>query len=120
VIAVSERSSFDSERPDRPGASIDDIKEAGSAFDGYRQIIRSGTARRSSVEQNHGAAISDRVTGDAGAQIVGDVCEPAGDRLERDLCLAATGPPIAPARIPSAGENPPWQDDVPELQQSLR
>jgi len=54
------------------------------------------------------------------AQIVGDVCEPAGDRLERDLCLAATGPPIASARIPSAGENTPWQDDVPELQQSLR
>jgi len=36
------------------------------------------------------------------------------------LGLAATGPPTAPAQIPSAGENPPWQDDVPELQQSLR
>ena len=36
------------------------------------------------------------------------------------LGLAATGPPIAPARIPDAGEDTRWQDDVPELQQSLR
>ena len=72
MIAVSEPSSLIRNAPTVPG-HIDHIKEAGSAFDGYRQIIRSGTARRSSVEQNHGAVISDRVTGDAGAQIVGDV-----------------------------------------------
>ena len=30
------------------------------------------------------------------------------------------GPPIAPARITAAGEDAPWQDDVPELQQMLR
>ena len=35
------------------------------------------------------------------------------------LRLPATGPPIAPARIPAAGEDAPWRDDVPELQQSL-
>ena len=36
------------------------------------------------------------------------------------LGLPATGPPIAPARMPDAGEDIRWQDDVPELQQSLR
>jgi len=35
-------------------------------------------------------------------------------------CLPTTGPPIAPARITAAGEDAPWQDDVPELQQMLR
>ncbi len=39
--------------------------------------------------------------------------------LER-LGLPTTGPPIAPARIASEGEDAPWQDDVPELQQPLR
>ena len=29
-------------------------------------------------------------------------------------------PPIAPARMPDAGEDIRWQDDVPELQQLLR
>jgi hypothetical protein len=37
-----------------------------------------------------------------------------------NLGLPATGPPIAPARMPAAGEDIRWQDDVPELQQSLR
>ena len=36
------------------------------------------------------------------------------------LGLPTTGPPIAPARIAAAGEDAPWQDDVPELQQTLR
>ena len=36
------------------------------------------------------------------------------------LGLSTTGPPIAPARTASAGEDLPWQDDVPELQQALR
>jgi hypothetical protein len=36
------------------------------------------------------------------------------------LGLSATAPPVAPARIPAA-EDAPWQDDnMPELQQSLR
>ena len=36
------------------------------------------------------------------------------------LGLPTTGPPVAPARIAAAGEDAPWQDDVPELQQTLR
>jgi hypothetical protein len=36
------------------------------------------------------------------------------------LGLPTTGPPIAPARIAAAGEDAPLQDDVPELQQTLR
>ena len=32
------------------------------------------------------------------------------------LGLPKTGPPAAPARIASAHEDAPWQDDVPELQ----
>ena len=36
------------------------------------------------------------------------------------LGLPTTGPPIAPARIAAADEDAPWQDDVPELQQTLR
>ena len=36
------------------------------------------------------------------------------------LGLPPTGPPIAPARITAAGEDAPWQDEVPELQQTLR
>jgi hypothetical protein len=36
------------------------------------------------------------------------------------LGLPSTGPPIAPARVGAAGEDPGWQDDVPELQRSLR
>src|SRR2546429_2484569 len=31
------------------------------------------------------------------------------------LGLPPTGPPIAPARITAAGEDAPWQDEVPEL-----
>ena len=36
------------------------------------------------------------------------------------LGLPAAGPPTAPARMPDAGEDIRWQDDVPEVQQSLR
>ena len=36
------------------------------------------------------------------------------------LRLPATGPPIASARSWAAQDCPGWQDDVPELQQSLR
>ena len=34
--------------------------------------------------------------------------------------LPSTGPPIAPARLTSEDGDAAWQDDVPELQQSLR
>ena len=36
------------------------------------------------------------------------------------LRLPTTGPPVAPTPIIAAGEEAPWQDDVPELQQTLR
>ena len=36
------------------------------------------------------------------------------------LGLPSTGPPVAPTRITAASEEAPWQDDVPELQQTLR
>ena len=37
-----------------------------------------------------------------------------------NLGLPTTGPPIAPAPIAVAGEDAPWQDDVPELRQTPR
>jgi hypothetical protein len=42
------------------------------------------------------------------------------EEILEHLGLPTTGPPIAPARTAAAGEDAPWQDDVPELQQSLR
>ena len=36
------------------------------------------------------------------------------------LGLPTTGPPVSPARIAAACEDAPWQDDLPELQQTLR
>jgi hypothetical protein len=36
------------------------------------------------------------------------------------LGLPTTGPPTAPARLAARSESLQWQDDVPELQQSLR
>ena len=36
------------------------------------------------------------------------------------LGLPTIGPPVAPARIAAACEDPPWQDDLPELHQTLR
>ena len=36
------------------------------------------------------------------------------------LGLPTTGPPVSPARIAAACEDAPWQDHVPELQQTLR
>ena len=36
------------------------------------------------------------------------------------LGLPTTGPPIAAARIAAVGKDAPWQDDVPELQHTLR
>jgi hypothetical protein len=36
------------------------------------------------------------------------------------LGLPSTGPPVAPARIAAACEYAPWQDDLPELQQTVR
>ena len=36
------------------------------------------------------------------------------------LGLPTTGPPVAPARIAAAYEDPPWQGDLPELQQTVR
>jgi hypothetical protein len=34
--------------------------------------------------------------------------------------LPSTGPPLAPARFSAGPGETAWQDDVPELQQSLR
>lgn len=45
---------------------------------------------------------------------------PVIDRILRHLGLATTGPPTAPARLPARAETWLWQDDVPELQRSLR
>jgi hypothetical protein len=36
------------------------------------------------------------------------------------LGLPTTGPPVAPARMAASAEDAPWQDDVPELQQTPR
>jgi hypothetical protein len=36
------------------------------------------------------------------------------------LGLPTTGPATAPARLSAHSESPQWQDEVPELQQSLR
>jgi hypothetical protein len=46
--------------------------------------------------------------------------KPVIERILRHLGLPTTGPPTAPARIPALAEASLWQDDVPELQQSLR
>ena len=46
--------------------------------------------------------------------------KPVIERILGHLGLPTTGPPIAPARVPALAEAPLWQDDVPELQQSLR
>jgi hypothetical protein len=42
------------------------------------------------------------------------------ERILRHLGLPTTGPPTAPARHTALDGDPFWQDDVPELQQSLR
>jgi hypothetical protein len=42
------------------------------------------------------------------------------ERVLGHLGLPSTGPPTAPARLPAAAETSLWEDDVPELQQSLR
>ena len=45
----------------------------------------------------------------------------AGDREDpRPSRLPTTGPPTAPARLAASAEGSLWQDDVPEVQQSLR
>jgi len=46
--------------------------------------------------------------------------KPVIERILGHLGLPTTGPPTAPARLPTLAEASPWQDDVPELQQSLR
>jgi len=45
---------------------------------------------------------------------------PVIERILGHLGLPTTGPPAAPARLTSLDGDPQWQDDVPELQQSLR
>jgi len=45
---------------------------------------------------------------------------PVIERILAHLGLPTTGPPTAPARPPALAEASLWQDDVPELQQSLR
>ena len=45
---------------------------------------------------------------------------PVIEEILRHLGLPTTGPPTAPARLTVHSESPEWQDDVPELQQSLR
>ena len=46
--------------------------------------------------------------------------KPVIERILGHLGLPTTGPPTAPARLPAPTEGSCWQDDVPELQQSLR
>jgi hypothetical protein len=45
---------------------------------------------------------------------------PVIERILNHLGLPTTGPPVAPARRAALDGDPLWQDDVPELQQSLR
>jgi hypothetical protein len=42
------------------------------------------------------------------------------EEILRHLGLPTTGPPTAPARLTAHSDSPEWQDDLPELQQSLR
>jgi hypothetical protein len=42
------------------------------------------------------------------------------EEILRHLGLPTTGPPTAPARLTAHSESLQWQDDVPELQHSLR
>jgi hypothetical protein len=46
--------------------------------------------------------------------------KPVIERILTHLGLPTTGPPTAPARFLAALDATLWQDDVPELQQSLR
>ena len=46
--------------------------------------------------------------------------KPVIERILGHLGLPTTGPPTAPARLPALAEDSLWQDDVHELQQSLR
>ena len=46
--------------------------------------------------------------------------KPVIERILGHLGLPTTGPPTAPARLPALAEASFWQDDVPEMQQSLR
>jgi len=45
---------------------------------------------------------------------------PVIEKMLRHLGLPPTGPPTTPARTAALDQDAPWQDDVPELQQSLR
>jgi hypothetical protein len=45
---------------------------------------------------------------------------PVIERILAHLGLPTTGPPTAPAHLADLDGDPRWQDDVPELQQSLR
>jgi hypothetical protein len=45
---------------------------------------------------------------------------PVIEKILGHLRLPTTGPPTAPARTAALVQDAPWQDDVPELQQSLR
>jgi hypothetical protein len=42
------------------------------------------------------------------------------ERILGHLGLPTTGPPIPPARLSEHSESAQWQEDVPDLQQSLR
>jgi hypothetical protein len=46
--------------------------------------------------------------------------KPVIERILGHLGLSITGPPTAPGRLPALAEDSLWQDDVHELQQSLR
>ena len=46
--------------------------------------------------------------------------KPVIERILGHLGLPTTGPPTAPARLPALAEDSLWQDDVHELQRSLR
>src|SRR5204862_7817607 len=86
----------DLESADGARARIEHVEKTVEAFRGDRQIVGSGTARGSPVEQSHGAVISHRIAGDARTEIVSDVCELAGYPLDRDA--ARRGPSIKDMR----------------------
>ena len=56
----------------------------------------------------------------AGEQAVTNDDKPVIERILGHLGLPTTGPPTASARLPAPAKASLRQDDVPELQQSLR
>src|SRR5262249_36644193 len=85
----------DLEGPNRAAAGGDHIKEALAAFGNDREIVGSTGGRRRSIEQRH-LPVTNRVTRDAGAQIVGNESVVARRGFQRDP--ARRGPSVANVR----------------------